>query len=216
MLEALWRDAEELGLFTDASLEGFGAIFIQDGKAEAFGGSWAQYGVDTSTLSINELEMLAVAMACDRWGAQLSRRRVVMRCDNDNCVSAINSQRCTADALGVGLRELTHQCMRHSFDVRSRHIPTAENVLADSLSRIAINPRYWREFYDFALSEFDLEPDDITMVEPTLTLDVAHVLTRMVRAEAAVPEAEREKRRRRNAKAAERRRRKTEAAVAVC
>ena len=52
MLDSHWSDASSLGLFTDASLEGFGACYVMpDGTAEYFGGClWSDImpGIDTS------------------------------------------------------------------------------------------------------------------------------------------------------------------------
>ena len=113
LVEEYATTAEELGLFTDASLEGFGATFVlPDGTCEYFSGRWCDVlpGIDTSQETgewhISELELLVVHMAMLQWSSHLTQRRVLTRCDNESAVHAINSGRARDPAMSLLLREL--------------------------------------------------------------------------------------------------------------
>jgi len=67
---------------------------------------------------------------------------------------------------------------KHSFLMRSKHIGTKENVLADSASR-----EDWNEFFRFAKEEFGLEPEDMERVEPALNME--DMMRRIRKAKAA-------------------------------
>ena len=190
-LEELWRDAEELQFWTDASTGecdenglslgggGFGACFMTPDGPQYMGGSWKSIGVDIAGLHVSEVEMLAVSLAVETWGKYLQQRRIVMRCDNSACVESINRQRCKDPGMAVGLRCLFLTMAKHSFLMRSKHIGTKENVLADSASR-----EDWDEFFRFAKEEFGLESNDMERVEPTL--DMEDMMRRIRKAKASV------------------------------
>jgi hypothetical protein len=173
-LEREWRDAEELHFYTDASLDGYGAAFLVNGKLEYFGGSWADLGIDGKDGSwhISELEALALLMAVATWGSKLSRRRVVVRVDNEATVTAVNKSRCADPGMMVCLRELFFVMARDSFALRCKWIGTKENVLADAASRAE-----WARFRAYAASEFGVATGD--MVEVSVSLDTPDVLRRM-------------------------------------
>ena len=134
--------AEELGLFTDASLEGFGASFVlPDGTCEVFSGRWDEVmpGIDTSQATkewnISELELLVVIMAMTQWSKHLAQRRVVMRCDNAAAVSVANTGHARDGAMSALLRELWYVKARGSFEMQAKHVKTHDNQLGDIPSR---------------------------------------------------------------------------------
>ena len=192
MLDDYFTTAEELGLFADASLEGFGACWVKaDGTAEYFGGRWDQLfpGIDTSQETgewhVSELEALVQLMVCHQWGAEFAGRRIVIRCDNDSAVTAINQMRCVDPGMHTAVKELWYTKLVHSFDVRCRHVKTAANVLGDCPSRWTRpdgtrDPEYEREFFEFAASVFGLRPENMVEVEPSF--DTVGMLRRMRKA----------------------------------
>jgi len=192
MLDDYNSTAEELGIFADASLEGYGACWIKaDGTAEYFGGLWADVlpGIRTEQAlkewHVSELEALVQLMVAHQWGAALGGRRVVVRCDNESAVTAINRMRCKDPGMSVVTKELWFTKMCHGFDVRCRHIKTAANVLGDCPSRWtradgSRDVKYEGEFFDFARSVFGLGRADMTEVAPSL--DTRGVLLRMQKA----------------------------------
>ena len=192
MVEDFASSAEELGLFTDASLEGFGACFVfEDGTAEYFGGLWSDVlpGIDTSQETgewhISELEQLSVLMAVHQWRSELAQRRVVMRCDNESAVTAINRGYASDPGMHACVRELWLQGALGGFKLGAKHVTTDNNVLADNPSRWtradgSRDPKYEAEFFDFAKAYFGLEPSDLTEVRPAF--DTLGMLRRMRKA----------------------------------
>jgi hypothetical protein len=178
ILEELWRDAEELQFWTDASLDGYGACFNTPDGPQFFGGLWSDFGVDTSEMHISELEMLAVGMAVHQWGQYLAQRRVLIRVDNEACVHTLASGRCRDPGMMVCMREMFFTMAKDSFLLRAKHIGTKDNVLADAASRSEMD-----RFYAFGLSEFGWRKEDMTEVTPSL--DVAALLRKMRSAAAA-------------------------------
>jgi hypothetical protein len=169
-----WSDAEELHFYTDASLDGYGAAFLVDGKLEYFGGPWSDFGIDGKDGSwhISELEALALVMAVATWGSKLSRRRVVVRVDNEATVTAVNKARCADPGMMVCMRELFFVMARDSFALRCKWIGTKENVLADAASRAE-----WACFRAYAAAEFGVAAEDMT--EVPVGFDTRDVLRRM-------------------------------------
>jgi len=186
--------AEELGLFTDASLEGFGAAFVlPDGTCEVFSGRWDAVlpGIDTSQETkewhISEMELLVVIMAMQQWSSHLTQRRVLARCDNESAVHAINSGRARDPAMAMLLRKLWHVKARGSFEMRSRHIRTKANVMGDNPSRWtradgSRDAAVAAEFYAHAEAHHGVARRDVHEVE--VEADTAGLLRRMRKAHA--------------------------------
>lgn len=178
LLDSVWEHAEELRFWTDASFTGWGAAFETPDGPQFFYGTWAELGLEDpegNGWHISELELLVVAMACDTWGQYLAGRRIITRCDNEASVHTINRGRCDDAGMMVIMRELFHVAAKHGFAMRSKHIGTKENVLADSASRGNL-----KEFYAFALDHFGWRAEDLSRVP--ITLDCGAVLARMRRA----------------------------------
>jgi hypothetical protein len=94
-------------------------------------------------------------------------------------VFTINTHRARDGGMMVAMRELFFAAAKHSFALRSRHIRTESNVLADAASRWFKEPKYKQVFFDFAREEFGLGPSEMTQVTPTM--DVADALRRIRR-----------------------------------
>jgi len=191
VMDDYFTAAEAVGLFTDSSLTGFGASFVfGDGTCEFFGGRWKDIpgfeDIDTSQATnawhISELEAVAAAMALHQWSAQLARRRIVMRIDNDPFVVALNSGRCRDPGMMCCIRDIWHLKASGSFDVRALHIRTKDNVMGDAPSRWtrgdgSRDPKAVAEFFAHAHQHFGLQPED--MVEVCPSFDTAALLRRI-------------------------------------
>ena len=197
MLDDYFTTAEELGLYTDASLEAFGACWVRpDGTAEYFSGRWDEVlpGIDTRQVlpdgsvgewHISELEALVVLMAMDQWGSHFGGRKIITRCDNESAVAAINRMRCVDPGMHTAVKELWFTKMAHSFDVRCRHVKSEDNKLGDLPSRWtradgSRDAAAEREFFEFVGSVYGVARADMTEVEPSL--DTRGLLRRMQRA----------------------------------
>ena len=96
---------------------------------------------------IAQLEMLTVVLACKVWGHLLSGKRILILCDNEASVVAINQQRAHNDFLQACSRELAFVCATHEFQLRSRHIKGVDNRIPDFLSRWDLSDSYINKFF---------------------------------------------------------------------
>ena len=116
-------------LFTDASLEGWGAHL----DFKELSGVWDP---PFNSWHINSLELEAVRLALCHWASLLRGQVVLVATDNSTVVSYVNKQGGTRSlTLCRQVRSLLLWCWDNDIQVRARHIPGKLNVLADSLSR---------------------------------------------------------------------------------
>jgi hypothetical protein len=93
---------------------------------------------------INTKEMLAVLKAIDLWAAPgpLSGCRLILHIDNTAVVGGLSKRSIKGEAMNT-LRSLLVKAAAFDLDLIPHWIPTAENTLADALSR-----REWRKITD--------------------------------------------------------------------
>ena len=116
-----------LRLFTDASMQGWGA-HLHDHRAQ---GLWSP-----SPQHINNLELRAVYLALQQFLPHVLGQHVIAMTDNTTVVAHINNQGGThSRSLFQLTRELLEWTDRHAITLSARHIPGRLNVLADLLSR---------------------------------------------------------------------------------
>ncbi|XP_046580425.1 probable C-mannosyltransferase DPY19L1 [Haliotis rubra] len=126
-------------LFVDASLEGWGAHFLQHQVA----GQWSS---EDKSLHINILEFKAVLLAIQHWAALLKMSHLLIQSDNSTVVWYINHLGSTGSA---ALLQWTFRfyLLIDSLNIvaRARHIPGTKNVIADALSRSSRpSPTEWQ------------------------------------------------------------------------
>ena len=92
--------------------------------------------------SIHHLEVLAILLAARLWGHQWRSLRILVQCDNAAVVSSLNSGRVQDPILAACLRELWFLAASHEFELRAVHLSSADNRLADLLSRWHLNPQF--------------------------------------------------------------------------
>lgn len=69
------------------------------------------------------------------WGASLRGQRLVLQCDNENSVLAINSGRSRSLGMQLCLREIWFLSSTGDFELVETHILGITNTVADHLSR---------------------------------------------------------------------------------
>ena len=96
--------------------------------------------------SIHHLEVLAILLAVRLWGHQWQSLRILVYCDNAAVVSSLNSSRVQDSLLATCLRELWFFAALNEFELRAVHLSSADNRLADLLSRWHLHTQFQEEF----------------------------------------------------------------------
>lgn len=134
-------------VFTDASNTGFGGWWDE----KFFFGHWApvkggcNHRADPPSLtelshsSINVKELWPVIEAIHRWGNLWKNCNILLHSDNTQVLAMVATGRSVNKQAMSLLRELFWQCAILNITIRAVHIPTAENLLADRLSRLPID-----------------------------------------------------------------------------
>ena len=79
--------------------------------------------------------MYAVLVAATAWGAQWSRKRLLIHCDNQAVVHVWRSGTSRHKLLMGLVRALFQVAASHNFTVLLQHIQGVDNGIADALSR---------------------------------------------------------------------------------
>ena len=143
-----WLENEMIHFYTDAS---------DVAVAGVFGKSWFTQELSNSVRSMNIAgrEMLAFLKAVITWRKALQGVKLVIHCDNQVVVQAINTGLSRDKNVMVFVRLLHLIIASLNFQCKAVYISTYNNVLADALSRL--------QFEKF----FDLCPDaDVCMTMP--------------------------------------------------
>ena len=85
--------------------------------------------------SITFKELLPIVLACGAWGPLWQNSSVLVHCDNQGAVAAVNSGYSKVQAIMHLLRCLFYVRARFKFYLRAVYIPGEYNVLADAISR---------------------------------------------------------------------------------
>ena len=88
-----------------------------------------QFGHDT-----NVLELLMLMVTLKLWGELLHGKRVILQCDNENSVLAINSGHSRIPGMHLCLGEIWFLNARYDIDIFARHVAGVVNSIADHLS----------------------------------------------------------------------------------
>ena len=80
-------------------------------------------------------EFYVVLISVRVWGPEWSRKKVIIRCDNDAVCDTITFQKPSDAKLQACLRELLFWQCRYNFSLSVQKIGTKENFIADFISR---------------------------------------------------------------------------------
>jgi hypothetical protein len=112
-------------LITDASLQGWGAIWEEK---EIFG-AWEEVEE-----RIDELELLTVLLALETWNLAQSHETILLSCDNTVAVAYVNHKGGKIDRLNSIARKIWDHLESHGSFMLAAYIATNENP-ADALTR---------------------------------------------------------------------------------
>ena len=128
-------ELEEVRVYTDASTTtGYGVMM----RGQYFRGEWSpeiKALLVDFTITIAELELVALNFALETFGQQLRGCRVLFRCDNQACVANIHSMSSKLPLRACLLRRLYGVAAHFAIDLKSTYINTHDNKHADFLSR---------------------------------------------------------------------------------
>ena len=135
MYDSTWLSNTELSLWTDASDIALGGYLD---------GHWFIEYVNPYIRSypISWRELYALVIALSTWGHRLQGKRILFYIDNSTVVD-VNKGSSRSPELMTLVRALFYIAAGHNFEFRAEHLPSADNAVADALSRADI-PRFRR------------------------------------------------------------------------
>ena len=83
-------------------------------------------------------------------GANLCMASVILQCDNENSVLAINSGHSLVPRMHLCLREIWFLTARYDIDIFAQHVAGVDNSIADHLSRWHLSPVHHTRFTTLA------------------------------------------------------------------
>ena len=106
-------------------------------------------------LDIGLLELITVIVALKIWGRQFRGKRIVVYCDNQSVCQILNSGKSRSEEFQNGLREVCYLTAIHECELKTCHLSSNENRLADSLSRWHLGEKFQEDF-KLVTSQFDI------------------------------------------------------------
>ena len=100
-----------------------------------------QFGHD-----INILELSTIMVTLKLWGKLLGGKRVILECDNENSVLAINSGRSRIPGMHLCSQEIWFLTARDDINIFAWHVAGVDNSIADQLSRWHLSPVHHTRF----------------------------------------------------------------------
>ena len=136
-----WRN-DPLYLSTDTWGTGAGGFFA----GQYFHTPFLHFVLHHFGHDINTLELLTIMAALKLWATFLRGQRMVLRCDNDNSVFALNSGHSRSPGMQRCLREIWFHFAAWDFEVIATHIPGVTNTIANHLSHWHLSPTHQQRF----------------------------------------------------------------------
>ncbi len=138
LYEPHWQSAHCLHLHTDASLQGYGAVF----GTHWFACEWTRDELALAhrlhRVSLPWMELYALVRAAATWGHLLRGKRLHFHCDSATSVAACQRMSSRSIQLMKLIRCLLFIAAQHGFEWRIKHIAGTDNIVADCLSRMQV------------------------------------------------------------------------------
>ena len=123
-------------------------------------GRWEHGFIKKFKPSIEYLELFALCVGVIAWADRLKNCRVILFCDNQAVLQMVNNTTSSCKNCMHVLRLLVVNNIVHNRRIFIKYVKSADNKLADSLSRLDLN-RFWREAPD-SMNRFpDAIPDSL-------------------------------------------------------
>ena len=129
MYDEHWTSNAQLQMFSDAS-----DIAI----AAYFNGEWCYRVLEPhhKVMSINWRELFALVTAVDTFGRHLAGKRLKIYCDNQSVCYILKSGTSKNADIMTLVRLLFYLCAHYQLECSAIYLPTYDNAIADSLSRL--------------------------------------------------------------------------------
>lgn len=150
----------EITIFTDASNKGWGAVL----KNEKCGEEWTDSDKKFSKDNINALELMAVQRAIKAFAEKIKNKTVMVRTDNTSTVHYINSMGGQHSVIcNIISTNIWSTIQKMESYLVAAHIPGAENIEADYMSRLS-------EHTEWSLSDYVFDQITQTFGSPDVDL----------------------------------------------
>ena len=130
-----WSPAHALSIYTDACVEGYGAVF----GSHWFSCKWSvdeeQQAARDKRDSMPFKELYALSIAAVTWGSQWKGRKILFHCDCQPIVDAWRKGDSPQPHISSLIRTLLFIAATHDFNLNVVHIAGVDNLCADLLSR---------------------------------------------------------------------------------
>ena len=133
---------------SDACLQGCGALTNKYYFSSPFPAA-----VKNICTDINQLECWTVFLALKLWSHEFARKRILIYCDNENSVRAINTGSSRDEMIQALLRNIHWLASEYSFELKCIHIKGVCNRRADWLSRFSLSKQAEYNFNEWNKKE---------------------------------------------------------------
>jgi hypothetical protein len=130
-----WTPAHALSIYTDACVQGYGALFGSSWFACTWTVDEEQQAARDKRDSMPFKELYALTKAAATWGTNWQGRKILFHCDCQPIVDAWRKGDSRKPQISHLIRTLLFLAATHNFNMNIIHIPGVDNVFADLLSR---------------------------------------------------------------------------------
>ena len=130
-----WSPAHTLSIYTDACVDGYGAVFDSHWFASRWTADEEQQAARDKRDSMPFKELYALTRAASTWGSQWRGRKILFHCDCQPVVDAWRKGDSSRTHISNLIRTLLFIAASHDFNLNITHIAGVDNVCADLLSR---------------------------------------------------------------------------------
>ena len=130
-----WSPAHALSIYTDACVEGYGAVFETHWFSCRWSAEEEQQAARDKRDSMPFKELHALCIAAATWGSRWRGRKILFHCDCQPVVDAWRNGDSPQPHISNLIRTLLFIAATHDFNLNITHIAGVDNVCADLLSR---------------------------------------------------------------------------------